>query len=182
MERTLGILLVLLMAGHAGRAQTVVPPASTDPGRLRGRIEAPPATPDASRLPELRGAGQAQVPESVRALRITLSAIQVEGSTVYNAEQLQALTSPYVGREITGAEIYALAQALTTRYRNDGYFLSDVIVPPQSLVGGVLSLRVIEGHIASVRVEGDPRLREQLQAIGAQIRAARPLSPCRPSR
>lgn len=176
MERTLGVLLVLLVAGHAARAQTVVPPASADPGRLRGRIEAPLSPPEAMRLPELKGAGQAQVPESVRALRITLSAVQVEGSTVYTPEQLQTQTASYVGREISGADIYALAQALTTRYRNDGYFLSVVIVPPQSLTGGVLSLRVIEGHIASVRVEGDPRLREKLQAIGAQIQAARPLS------
>lgn len=176
MERMLGMLLALLVVGQAAQAQTVVPPASTDPGRLRERIEAPLSPPEAARLPELRGAGQGPLPESARALRIILSAVRVEGSTVYSAGQLQAWTSPYVGREVTGAEIYALAQALTTRYRNDGYFLSLVIVPPQSVAGGVLTLRAIEGYVAQVRVEGDPRLRERLQEIGAQIQATRPLS------
>lgn len=176
MERKLGILLALLLLGQSARAQTVVPPASTDPGRVRDRIEAPLSPPGATRLPEIKGAGQEPVPDVIRALRVTLSAVRVEGSTVYSAEQLQTLTSAYVGREIGGAEIYALAQALTTRYRNDGYFLSLVIVPPQSVAGGVLTLRAIEGYVARVRVEGDPRLRERLQEIGAQIQATRPLS------
>lgn len=176
MERKLGILWVVLLAAHAVAAQTVVPPASTDPGRVRERIEAPLSPPGAVRLPDIQGAGQDSVPEAIRTLRVTLSAVRVEGSTVYGAEQLQALTAAYVGLEISGAEIYALAQALTTRYRNDGYFLSLVVVPPQSLTGGVLSLRAIEGHVASVRIEGDPRLREKLQEIGEKIQASRPLS------
>lgn len=176
MERKLGILLAWLLAMQAVHAQTVVPPASTDPGRLRDRIETPARPPAETRLPEIKGVGQEPVPEVLRALRIILSTIRVEGSTVYSTAQLQTLTSPYLGREISGAEIFALAQALTARYRNDGYFLSVVVVPPQSLGSGALTLRAIEGHVAQVRVEGDPRLRGRLEEIGALIQAARPLS------
>lgn len=171
-----GLMLCMLMACTALHAQTVVPPASTDPGRVRERIQAPAASPAAVTLPEFRGSAGEPIPEAAKALRVTLRAVRIEGSTVYGDGQLQAMAAAYVGREIRGDEIFLLAQALTARYRNDGYFLSLVIVPPQSLGDGTLVLRAIEGYVDRVHVEGDPRLRARLQEIGALILAERPLS------
>lgn len=166
-----------LLVGVGGvLAQPVQTPPSADPARLRDRFEAPATAPAEARLPELRGGAQAPPPEAVRALRVTLREIRVEGSTVYTPAQWQVYTGPYLGREISGSDIFALAQALTVQYRNDGYFLSLVIVPPQSLADGTLTLRAIEGYVASVQIEGDPRLRPQLEAIAAQIQASRPLT------
>lgn len=167
---------VLLLSAWGVQAQAVVPPATAEPGRLRERFEAPPAAPTDARLPELKGAAEAVVPDAVKALRVTLRAIRVEGSTVYTPAQWQVHTAPYLGREISGSDILALAQALTVQYRNDGYFLSVVIVPPQSLADGTLTLRAIEGYVASVRIEGDPRLRPLLEELAAKIQASRPLS------
>ena len=167
---------VLLLSAWGVQAQAMVPPATAEPGRLRERFDAPPAAPREVRLPELKGATEAVVPEAVKALRVTLRAIRVEGSTVYTPAQWQVHTDPYLGREISGSDIFALAQALTVRYRNDGYFLSVVIVPPQSLTEGTLTLRAIEGYVAGVRIEGDPRMRPQLEDIAAKIQASRPLS------
>ncbi len=167
---------VLLLSAWGVQAQAVVPPATAEPGRLRERFDAPPAAPWEVRLPELKGATEAVVPEAVKALRVTLRAIRLEGSTVYTPAQWQVQTDPYLGREISGNDIFALAQALTVRYRNDGYFLSVVIVPPQSLTEGTLTLRAIEGYVAGVHIEGDPRMRAQLEEIAAKIQASRPLS------
>ena len=160
----------------AALAQPTQVPATADPGRLRERFDAPATAPSEASLPEPNGAAQDVLPQAVRALRVTLRAIRVEGSTVYSDAQWQAYTGPYLGREISGADIFALAQALTVRYRNDGYFLSRVIVPPQSLAEGTVTLRAIEGHVARVVIEGDPRLRSRLEEIAGKIQAARPLS------
>src|SRR6185436_2342371 len=70
------------------------------------------------------------------------------------------------GREITGAQIFELANKLTVLYRNEGYLLSQVIVPPQSLSGGRLTLRAVEGH---------ENVRATLVALGERIKASRPL-------
>ncbi|MBI2745098.1 MAG: ShlB/FhaC/HecB family hemolysin secretion/activation protein [Burkholderiales bacterium] len=166
----------LLLSAWGALAQAVVPPATAEPGRLRERFDAPPSAPVDAQLPELKGATEAVLPEAVRALRVTLRAIRVEGSTVYTPAQWQVQTGAYLGREISGSDIFALAQALTVQYRNDGYFLSVVIVPPQSLADGTLTLRAVEGYVASVRIEGDPRVRPQLEEIAAKIQASRPLS------
>lgn len=167
---------VLLLSAWGVLAQPVVPPATAEPGRLRERFDIPAAASTETRLPELKGATDAVLPEAVKALRVTLRTIRVEGSTVYTPAQWQAHTGPYLGREISGSDIFALAQALTVQYRNDGYFLSVVIVPPQSLAEGTLTLRAVEGYVASVRIEGDPRVRPQLEEIAAKIQASRPLS------
>jgi len=167
---------VLLLSAWGTLAQAVVPPATAEPGRLRERFDAPATAPAEARVPELRGTAQDPLPEAVKSLRVTLRAIRVVGSTVYTPEQFQRHTAPYIGREISGSDIFALAQELTVLYRNAGYFLSVVIVTPQSLAGGTLTLRAIEGYVASVYIEGDPRLRAQLLEVAEKIQASRPLT------
>lgn len=146
----------------------------TDPGRLRERFDTPPVAAPLA-LPELSGGPRDVVPEAVRAVRVTLSMVVVEDATVFTAQELSALAAPYVGRPVTGADIFGLAQAMTAHYRNAGYFLSTVVVPPQSLADGRLTLRVIEGYVNAVFIEGDERMRPHLAAIGERIRASRPL-------
>lgn len=165
--------LALMAAGAV--AQGVVPPPTTDPGRLRERFDVPAQPASAANLPEFRGGLRDTPPEALRAIRVTLHKVIVEGATVFTPEELSLLTAPYIGREISGADIFGMAQALTAHYRNAGYFLSLVIVPPQSLSDNTLTLRVIEGYVNEVFVQGDERMRQRLAAVGEKIRASRPL-------
>ena len=165
-------LVTLTAAAHA---QADPPPASTDPGRLRERFDVPVSPPREAQLPELKAGAREEVPESVKAIRVTLREIRVDGSTVFTPAQLREQTDTYLGREITGSDIFGLAQALTAYYRNAGYFLSLVIVPPQTLTDGRLTLRVIEGYVHEVYIEGDERVRKELAAIGEEIKSIRPL-------
>ncbi len=156
-------------------AQGITPPAAIDPGRLRERFDVPAAPPRGAQLPPLRGGLGDAAPATLRDIRVTLHKIIVEGATVFSPEALSQLTAAYLGREISGSDIFALAQALTAYYRNAGYFLSLALVPPQSLDDTTLTLRVIEGYVDRVHIEGDPRVRARLAAIGERIRASRPL-------
>ena len=166
---------VLALLAFGVRAQSVPPPANTDSGRLRERFDVPVAPAGAVQLPEFKGSEREAVPEAVKAIRVVLSNIRVEGSTVFTPEQLYQYTDAYLDREITGSDIFVLAQALTVMYRNAGYFLSLVIVPPQSLGDGTLTLRVIEGYIDSVFIEGDARVSTELAAMAEKIAATRPM-------
>ncbi|MDP3702307.1 MAG: POTRA domain-containing protein [Hylemonella sp.] len=149
---------------------------ATDPARLRERFDIPAAPAAEIVLPELKAGEREAVPESVRATRLTLKTIAIENATVFTAEEFSQVTAPYVGREIALGDIFTLAQALTVRYRNAGYFLSVVVVPPQTLgADGELTLRVVEGYIAAVFIEGDQRVAKELAALGEKIMATRPL-------
>jgi len=81
-----------------------------------------------------------------------------------------------LNREISFAEIYTLANTLTARYRNDGYILSQVIVPAQSVDSGVVRLQAIEGYVSEVQFEGvEVEPGDLMHAYAQKIQAQRPL-------
>ncbi len=67
----------------------------------------------------------------------------------------KALFKPYIGREITLAEVYEMAALVTRFYRDAGYLLSYAYVPMQRIEDGQVTLTVVEGFIAEVEIEGD---------------------------
>lgn len=158
----------------AAQTQVVVPPSS-DPGRIQERIAVPPSRAPAWDLPEGRVGRGRELPDAVRQLKVVLTDIRVEGMTALADEAVRPLLARYLGREIGGGEIFGLAEALTALYRNAGYLLSQVVVPPQSLAEGRLILRAVEGYVAKVHLEGDPAAREMLARLGDKIMALRPL-------
>ncbi|HZR67807.1 MAG TPA: ShlB/FhaC/HecB family hemolysin secretion/activation protein [Burkholderiales bacterium] len=165
---------VLSMAEAAALAQVALPP-QTDPGLIERRLEPRRAPPRGVQLPEMKAGPGAVAPDAVKSVKVRLKEIRIEGATAVPLERLQARAREYLYREITGADIFELARELTALYRNDGYILSQVIVPPQSLGEAVLTLRVLEGYIASVRVEAEPPLATKLAELGEKIKASRPL-------
>ena len=174
------IYCAVVATALASRVAAQVPlPAPADPGRIEERISPQRPTERTPELPRLRDVPPPREPQDLRAVRFTLKEVRVEGATAIPAERLQAQVQRYVGREVTGANVFAMAHQLTAYYRAEGYILSQVIVPPQSFSDGVLSLRAVEGYIADVRVEGDPpldpRLAAQLVELGERIKASRPL-------
>lgn len=113
------------------------PPQSRSGARPR-----PPALPQRATRPPPLGEG------------VDVSGFQLEGSTVYRQDDLQPVFAPYLGRKVTQAELLALAETLTQRYRRDGYLLSEVVVPEQSVTNGVVRLVATEGYVAEVRIQG----------------------------
>ena len=124
-----------------------------------------PEVPKGEAVPEAAGEGP----------RFVLTAVAIEGATVYGSDELRPLYQDLLGREIALDAVFALAEAVTAHYRNDGYTLSQAIVPPQTISAGKVRLTVVEGFIDKVRVEGESRGRAGLfRAWGEKIKASRP--------
>lgn len=85
---------------------------------------------------------------------VDVSGFVLDGNTVYREEDLQPLFTPYLGRKVTPAELNTLAEELTERYRRDGYLLSEVVVPEQTVTSGAVRLVATEGYVAEVRIRG----------------------------
>src|SRR5262245_43167206 len=101
-------------------------PGSELPGRERQRFEQP-------QLPRSQPRGttitlpSTVAPPGAETVRLFLRDVIIEGSTVYKFDELSIYYHDLVGREITLADVYGIAQRITTRYGNDGYVLSRVI-------------------------------------------------------
>ena len=126
--------------------------------------------------PIVPAGAEERAPAGADQVRFVLTAVEVDGVTVYPAAEIRAAYADLLGTEITLARVYDLAAALTRKYRNDGYVLSQVVVPQQAIRAGSVRLQAIEGYVASVRLEGEvlgPRA--DLDAYTDRIRASRPL-------
>ena len=84
-----------------------------------------------------------------------LQSVVVEGSTIYSNEDLAGVYRELLGREVTLAQVFKVADTITARYRNDGYILSRAILPPQTISDGAVRIRIVEGYIDDVRIEGE---------------------------
>lgn len=130
-------------------------PSSADPGRTQQRFTPPPQprTTTDQVVPLIEP--EQRVPGDAARIRFNLASVNVTGSTVYNAAALQATYGELVGKEISLADAQAIADRITTKYRNDGYILSRAIVPAQRISGGALTIQVIEGYIKDFRIDAD---------------------------
>ncbi|MHB1014655.1 MAG: ShlB/FhaC/HecB family hemolysin secretion/activation protein [Desulfurivibrionaceae bacterium] len=150
-------------------------PSSVDPGRVEQHFQKPPE-PQAKPPITVPEPAEQLPPDQAEAVRFVLSAIEVEGATVYSREQLLPLWQEFLGKEISLLQVYRIADAITAKYRNAGYILTQAIVPPQKIEGGIVHIKVIEGYINDVTIQGDVQARPGLFKEWAEkIKASRPL-------
>lgn len=93
-------------------------------------------------------------PQAQSSERFVLTGLTIDGVSAYPLKQLAPLYSDYLAREVGMEELVKVAQAITDKYRADGYFLSRAVVPPQ-VPGGHARIRVYEGYIDQIEVTGD---------------------------
>lgn len=153
---TLLLCLVALLSFHlSGYAQT--PPAfipgSTEPGRMEKRFD-PPTTPQREAPPLKKEPEQDIEPGPGPDFSLTLTGIQLDGNTVYDKTELQSLWKNFIGQEVSLVDLRTITKAITSKYRADGFILSRAVVPAQRISKGIVVLRIIEGHIHRVLIEG----------------------------
>jgi hemolysin activation/secretion protein len=148
----------------------------TAPGQIEKEFQTTPRLP-APQAPVQPPVEEQKAPQGAENVRLTLKAVVVEGSTVYKDADLRPLYAQALGKEISLADVFVLANDMTSKYRNDGYVLSQVLVPTQNIKDGVVRLKAVEGFVAQTRtqgkVHGPP---SNIEAQLERIRNSRPLS------
>ena len=128
---------------------------TADPSRAQQELLTRDLLPKVTPNIEITDTIKQEAPEGAESVVFELNTIQVDGVTVYNANDLDPIYRGSLGTEVTLAEVYAIANKITNKYRNDGYVLTQTVVPPQTIDGGSVRLQVVEGFINEVIVEGD---------------------------
>jgi hemolysin activation/secretion protein len=167
----------LTLAQTAAAQQQQPARQGAEPGQLEKRLEQMPVPqrPEAAPVvaPTVR---EAPVTVEEAPPGVVLTAVDIEGATVYPAAELAQLYTPLLATRITRADIERLLDAITKKYRDDGYVLVRAVAPPQRLDFGVLRIRVIEGYVDRVTLSGAaPASPERLQSFLRPIVEERPL-------
>jgi len=91
-----------------------------------------------------------------------LEKINFEGNTVKDIkeEDLQALAREVLGEDVYFDELLEVCSKVTNLYRSKGYLTSYATVPPQRIVDGVATIKIVESKVGDMNIEGEKWTRE----------------------
>jgi len=168
-------VLSLLPATLFAAPPIPVPPAAA-PDRAQQNLQSEPER------PEVGGAPVVTLPEQIppkeaapEGPTFKLTAIVLENATAFPKSELEAIYNDYIGTIVSLDALNDIASDITVHYRNAGYILSRAIIPPQHVVNGVVTIRIVEGVIDKVVFEGVPPTSDLLNEYAERIRSAKPL-------
>jgi hemolysin activation/secretion protein len=110
------------------------------------------------------------------AVQIPVSKIEVTGSTILKPADLEPITKPLEGRSATLEQLRQVADAITQLYLDRGYITSRAILVDQTITDGVVRIRVVEGSLERVELEGNQRVRDSYIRSRIELAASPPLS------
>lgn len=85
---------------------------------------------------------------------ILAGAIRVDGAVAVPQAAFSPAIEPYLGRELSPEELRRLARDVAQVAREAGYGLATAWIPAQSLVNGLLRVRIDEGRIDAIDARG----------------------------
>ena len=89
-----------------------------------------------------------------------LERINFEGNTQIPTEELEKLGLEIIGEDIFFDELLEVCSKVTNLYHTKGYLTSYATVPPQRIVDGVATIRIIESRVGDMNIEGEKWTRE----------------------
>ena len=161
--RLLCTKLVLALCGVlASSLLQAAPPPNA--GRLLPSVPLTPAPPSGKApvlVPPAEKAGAVPASDA----RISISEVHITGNTVFSEAQLLALIAPALApeagsgsaRQLSFAELEALADQITAYYREQGYLLARAYLPLQDVRAGQLEIAVLEGRVSRINWSNDSR-------------------------
>ncbi len=159
--RASALVLCAALAGYSSQAFSQVPDTqfgSASAGRAdKQQLRLPGDTLSVSPKIEVRESQIMNAPAGAEKIKFTLNKLVLSGVTVYDEKKLTGVYNDKIGQTITLADLYGIAGDLTRKYRNDGYILTQVVVPPQTIESGTARLQVVEGYVTKVNVQGNDK-------------------------
>ncbi|NQZ14065.1 MAG: ShlB/FhaC/HecB family hemolysin secretion/activation protein [Alphaproteobacteria bacterium] len=180
LRKLLSTALVTTMLCYSGvaNAQLEQQTGVADPGRLDRTLGETQLVPQVAPDISVKSMALQAAPEGAENIKFNFGGLRIEGASAYGETELTSMYQGMIGTEITLADLYALANRMTLKYRNDGYILTQVVVPPQTIEDGIARLRVVEGFIDNVIIQGDGSQSELdiIQKYASNISTGGPLN------
>jgi len=109
-------------------------------------------------------------------VKFRVERIQVIGSTIFKPEKFTAITAPFVGREVSFAELLQVKDAITKLYTDKGYATTGALITPQTIEFGVVKIQVVEGSLSEIKILGNHRLSSSYIRSRILLGAGKPLN------
>jgi hemolysin activation/secretion protein len=87
--------------------------------------------------------------------KFLLKAVKFTESKFLSSEELDAITSKYIGKQIDFSELQALVAAVIDLYHQKGIVTGIATLPPQKVEGGTVTIQLTEGRRGRVSIDGN---------------------------
>lgn len=169
------LLAASLFAMLGGTTQALAQTSAADPAQIRRQIELErerklqESTQESTQglnKNQLLDPSQGERPgQSIDESAFRIHSWLLRGVRLVSETQLQALLSPYVGRDLGLTQLQAIARLIERHYREQG-FLARAVIPSQDITQGQIRIEVIEAKLGDIYLEG---LRDE--ALAKRIRS-----------
>lgn len=86
---------------------------------------------------------------------IVVNGFGFSGNVSISSADLHRLLSSYVGQECDLGKLREASNRVTEEYHRRGLTLAKAFIPPQSIVGGIVRVMIVEGRIGKISIEGN---------------------------
>lgn len=93
--------------------------------------------------------------EQKSAVRFTLQGVNVDTSKVMPKEKSDEIVAPYIGKEVSVEDLYAIVEKLNAWYRENGYITCRAYLPPQTIHAGIVRIALVEGRTGNIEVKNN---------------------------
>lgn len=149
----------VLFASTASGQNLINPASSLRPSENPLSLESMPTAPGIAIPEKLESKPSAQEQKNQTLGTLELDTVLFEGNTVFSIKELNALAKPYLHRLVGVDELEELRRSITYYYINKGYITSGAIFPSNPIEGKTLRIKIVEGRIGEMRINGQGQLR-----------------------
>jgi hemolysin activation/secretion protein len=110
------------------------------------------------------------------AIRVFIREFRITGNTAIPTEELKKVATPFENRYVTNNELEELRKRLTLLYINRGYINSGAVIPDQKVVDNTIEIRIIEGRLERIEIEGTKRFKPKYFTRRLELGAGPPLN------
>ena len=84
-----------------------------------------------------------------------LKEIKISGSTIFKPEDLKPLYQSYLDKKVSFQDLDEITKKIEDQYVQKGYLTATAYIPEQNIKDGKVELKVVEGMLGKVTVEGN---------------------------
>lgn len=100
--------------------------------------------------------------------------IRFTPSELLSPEELAAIANEFQGRELSLADLQQVAARVNELYREKGIVTAQAVIPPQDVSTGIVTVRLVEGRLGKIRIEGNESTNESYMSQPTAPAAGRP--------
>ncbi len=169
------VSLIFLNASMPAKSMEAIPD-SAQPGRIEQEFKTL-RIPKSNAKAFIPGQQDLIAPEGANEITFQLNGIQFLGVSVFDQAFLGKQFSAFINKNISLADLYTIANELTVYYRNQGYILSQALVPAQKIDDdGIATIQVVEGFISDINLSGvSEKQAKRIAKITQKIQKSQPL-------